>query len=229
MALQGPRAHNPRMDRRGAERIIARAVFRKVREMGFSDAHFARSLGRDVDPRAVNNWKKRGRIPGNRKFAVATFFQVPAEALAHTAVRDEASFVIASPANAGNVVGGPSVNRVPIFEWHQIGGTMPAQTAEKRIATSAKVGRRAFALTVRDDLMEPEFTPGATIIVDPEVRPESGKYVVVQADGHAAIFRQLVVDGGSTYLKPLNPRYPISIMPKGAVVLGVVVSQEKHY
>lgn len=228
MAAKMGKPYISRMGRE-SEGAIAGAVFRAVRASGVSDAAFARELG--LEPRTVNNWKKRGKIPPEHKFTVARFFGLSADALSPDAVKNPASFALATFGGGGNVLPGPQIKQVPLFGWHQIGGRgvqMTAQSAERLIPTSATAGRRAFALRVRDDLMEPEFTPGATIIVDPDARAESGRYVIAQVDGQA-VFRQLVIDGGATYLKPLNPRYPISIMPKGTAILGVVVAQEKHY
>lgn len=228
MADKMGKPYIPRMGR-DSEGAIAVAVFRAVRASGVTDAAFARELG--LEPRAVNNWKKRGKIPPEHKFAVARFLGLSTDALSPDAVKNPASFALAISSGAGNVLPGPTIKQVPLRDWPQLSGrgaTMSAQTAERLIPTSAIAGRRAFALRVRDDLMEPEFTPGATIIVDPDAKPESGRYVIAQVDGQA-VFRQLVIDGGAHYLKPLNPRYPISIMPKGTTILGVVVAQEKHY
>lgn len=72
--------------------------------------------------------------------------------------------------------------------------------------------------------MEPVFPQGSTIIVDPSVDARAGSYVIVRLEGtQEATFKQLVVEGGSTYLKPLNPRYPIMQVNGEATICGVVV------
>lgn len=71
--------------------------------------------------------------------------------------------------------------------------------------------------------MEPGFPNGGIIVVDPDVQPRPGSYVVVRLDdSQQATFKQLVVDGGEQYLKPLNPRYPIMPVRERASFCGVV-------
>ncbi|MBF0585282.1 MAG: hypothetical protein HQL80_13765, partial [Magnetococcales bacterium] len=45
----------------------------------------------------------------------------------------------------------------------------------------------------------------------------------------AATFKQLMVTGSKTYLKPLNTRYPLVEVPGGVRVCGVVVAKYKDY
>ena len=78
--------------------------------------------------------------------------------------------------------------------------------------------------------MEPEFPDGTVIIVEPDMQADPGDFVVVRANGGLeCTFKQLMKDGNDWYLKPINDRYPIKPMPKDAVIIGVVRSQEKRY
>ncbi len=92
-----------------------------------------------------------------------------------------------------------------------------------------------YALRVLGDSMSPEFDHGAIIIVDPAGIVENGAYVVAQHDDEY-IFRQLVIDAGRYFLKPLNEAYDSVEIPAVDAVVGVVVqragtrrSQRKHY
>jgi SOS-response transcriptional repressor LexA len=90
------------------------------------------------------------------------------------------------------------------------------------IVATRRVGGRAYALRVVGDSMEPKFPDGVNIIVDPDVRPVHGSFVVAHlADTDQITFKQLVVDGRS-YLKPLNPRYPVMEVDDGVTICGVV-------
>jgi len=70
--------------------------------------------------------------------------------------------------------------------------------------------------------MESKFPEGVIIIVDPDVEPVHGSFVVaLLADAGQVTFKQLVIDG-RRYLKPLNPRYPIMEMDDRMATCGVV-------
>lgn len=89
------------------------------------------------------------------------------------------------------------------------------------IPTTVPVNRYTFALRVQGDSMEPRFTEGMLLIVEPELDAQHGDYVIVKNGGDETTFKQLAKDGSDWFLKPLNPRYPIK--PLGdCVVIGVV-------
>jgi SOS-response transcriptional repressor LexA len=96
------------------------------------------------------------------------------------------------------------------------------QSAIDWITTTAPVGERAYAMRVIGDSMEPKFPEGVTIVVDPDVQPAHGSFVVaLLKDTGQPTFKQLVMDG-RRYLKPLNPRYPIMEVDKRISLCGVV-------
>lgn len=77
--------------------------------------------------------------------------------------------------------------------------------------------------------MEPEFTEGDIVVVDPGLEAASGDYVIAK-NGEEATFKQLIVDGGSVYLNPLNTRYPIKDMTGVEMkIVGVVVEKKNRY
>lgn len=137
----------------------------------------------------------------------------------------------------GNVTPGPAIrSSVPLISWVQAGhwaeiiDNYHVGDYEKLIITTKNVGPSAFALRVSGDSMEPEFAAGSIIVVDPDQRAENGSYVVVRLDDQAeATFKQLVVDAGKQYLKPLNPRYPIMEINGNATICGVVRQSMKDY
>jgi len=68
-------------------------------------------------------------------------------------------------------------------------------------------------LRVRGESMLPRFQEGEIIIVDPDARAESGQYVIARKDGSKEVtFKQLIREGESAYLKPLNPQWPEPII-----------------
>lgn len=131
---------------------------------------------------------------------------------------------------------GPNLQRsVPLISWVQAGhwqdviDTLAPGDAERWIATTARVGPRSYALRIIGDSMtnpsgSPSFPEGTIIIVDPDRASDPGAFVVVrQHHDEECTFKQFVRDGHRSYLKPLNPRYPILEMEKDAVLCGVLV------
>ena len=132
-----------------------------------------------------------------------------------------------------NTLPGPALRgRVPLISWVQAGDWSEVidnlQPGEgERIETTYRASANAYALRVRGDSMESKFPAGAILIVEPNENPEPGKYVIVRQNGDTeATFKQLVQDGGTMYLKPLNDRYPIMMLRPDAVFCGVVKRME---
>lgn len=127
------------------------------------------------------------------------------------------------------------VRGVPIISW--VAASKFCMSADPYVVGGAEetvnvvgVGERCFALRVDGPSMEPEFRAGSLIVVDPERGAKSGDFVVVRLDGtDEATFKQLHIDGGKRFLRPLNPQFPAFEMPEEARVCGVVVRQEKFY
>lgn len=98
-------------------------------------------------------------------------------------------------------------------QWDLLRASLP--TDLERIAGDTAYSARAFALVIRDDSMAPEFREGDTIIVDPEVAPLPGDFVVAKLDRETeATFRKFRERGadadGATMIElvPLNPDWP---------------------
>lgn len=104
----------------------------------------------------------------------------------------------------------------------------PGDGGLELIATSVPVKQHTFALRVVGDSMEPEFQEGMILIIEPEMDPNPGDFVVARSSEDATTFKQLVRDGADWYLKPLNTRYPIK--PLGdSKIIGVLRAVEKRY
>lgn len=116
----------------------------------------------------------------------------------------------------------PLISLVAAGNWEDVVDNYAPGQADEWIATTVAIKQHTYALRVQGDSMEPKFPDGAIIIVEPEDEARHGSYVIVRQNGTEATFKQLVVDGGRKYLKPLNERYPIMQMNQDAVICGVV-------
>ncbi len=107
--------------------------------------------------------------------------------------------------------------------------------SEKDDRLSSCAEAEPYALRVLGDSMAPEFREGHIIIVDPAMPARHGAYVVIDYQGETH-FRQLWIEHGVKYLKPLNPAYPAIALTERYHVRGVVVQragrrrkEHKHY
>lgn len=193
------------------------------RSLGLSKAEIADRL--NITAQRLKHWENRG-IPAKELFRVAALIGVPAESL-HSGVADTGQNYNNTEPHARR-----EYTRIPLLKWGQVfmhlRGEPPIRPIPE-IETTTRAGRRAFAVTIRNDAMEPEFIAGSFAIVDPDIDPRPGDFVVVASDAESPDITQLVSHHGRRLLKPANPRYPITELSDQVAILGVVVAQERRY
>ena len=98
------------------------------------------------------------------------------------------------------------------------------------ILTDSDISEYTFALRIEGDSMEPDFKAGDIIIVDPEVEPTPGEFVVARNGGAQATFkkyRPTYIDpmGCQHFeLVPLNDDYPvINSDHQPLTIIGVMI------
>jgi len=100
--------------------------------------------------------------------------------------------------------------RIPLISWEQAGNydNFDIKTVTKWTWTDVEAGPRTFALVVKDDSMMPRYEPGATVIIDPDHKPQHRNIVIFlwKKTGDVSC-AQLLLDGPNKYLKPHNPDY----------------------
>jgi SOS-response transcriptional repressor LexA len=128
------------------------------------------------------------------------------------------------------------MRKVPLLKWDQLDQMVTSDEPPRLIHAKALLetdvpGKRTFAVQVRDNSMQPLFSVGEIIFVNPDLPCEPGHYVVVESeDGRpeGALLRQLKEIGGQAFLHPLNRRYEDFPMTKQQRVLGRVVRLRKN-
>lgn len=123
---------------------------------------------------------------------------------------------------------------VPVISWVQAGAWaeicdnfQPAE-AEEWLPCPRSHGPNTFALKVQGASMEPKFQDGDIIFVDPSREADHGKHVVVRLeDEMRATFKQLIIEGGESFLRPLNPDWPDKVIRVNgtATICGVVIGK----
>ena len=213
---------------------------------GLNQSELSRILG--VTPQAVQKWEAGTSQPkGSRLKNVADALGLSVSLLldeertAPTLI-PSGEYKIAGPSSiepsrneSPNIYAGPDLRgKVPVISWVQAGAFCEAidnlhtGDAYDWIETSVHVRSHTFALRVHGDSMEPTFPEGVIIVIEPELDPLPGDYVIAKNGDEEATFKQLVKDGADWYLKPLNPRYPIKPLAESRIV-GVVRSAEQRF
>ena len=128
------------------------------------------------------------------------------------------------------------MRKVPLLRWDQIDQMVAREEPPRLIHAEALLetdvpGKRTFAVQVRDNSMQPLFSEGEIIFVNPDLPGEPGQYVVVESeDGRpeGALLRQLKDIGGQAILHPLNRRYEDLPVTKDQRIWGRVVRMRKN-
>ena len=128
------------------------------------------------------------------------------------------------------------MRKVPLLRWDQINQMMSLQEPPRLIHAETLLetdvpGKRTFALQIRDDSMQPLFSEGEIMFVNPDLPTEPDHYVLVESeDGRPeeTLLRQLKEIDGQAILHPLNPQYRDLPMTKQQRIWGRVVRLRKN-
>lgn len=129
------------------------------------------------------------------------------------------------------------IREIPLLNWHQMGQMVTNKNlsgvihAEAMLETTDVMGKRTIALKVKDDSMEPLFSEGEIIFVNPDSKWKPGDYVIAnRPDGHpeAILLRQVKSIGSQCMLHPLNRKYEDLLLTKQDRVWGKVVRLRKN-
>lgn len=124
--------------------------------------------------------------------------------------------------------------RIPLLEWQQIASWLNQANKDmstEYILTDAKISAVSFALRIEDASMDPVFPKGTILITDPERSYKDRSFVIAKRSNMSdAIFRQLLIDAGDMYLKPLSPdfdQYKMIRLNNNDKILSVVVQAKR--
>lgn len=126
----------------------------------------------------------------------------------------------------------------PLLPWQAIASwserAEPAGGPE-RLMTRLEMSARAFALAIEDESMAPEFAPDDHVIIDPDILPQTGDFVVARSshDEIAALrlYRVLERSGEEIVeLVPLNAAWPTRLIDKQQPgrILGTMVEHRRY-
>jgi SOS-response transcriptional repressor LexA len=111
---------------------------------------------------------------------------------------------------------------VPVISWVAAGAFDPIQTVLKDVEIDEylppikECGKNGYGLVVTGISMSPKFEPEDRIYVNPDFQVsdlKTGDLVIVSCTGdNEATFKQLIIEGTTKYLKPLNPKWDEQII-----------------
>ncbi|WP_240341998.1 LexA family protein [Pseudomonas viridiflava] len=107
----------------------------------------------------------------------------------------------------------PVIGSIAAGSWCDSDGLFNPQDAEEWVDAPGPVGPRAFILRVEGVSMEPKFSEGDKIVIDPSLEALPGHFVAAKrARDGAATLKQLKQEGTEQYLYALNPDWPERII-----------------
>ncbi|MFM5344583.1 helix-turn-helix domain-containing protein [Aeromonas veronii] len=134
----------------------------------------------------------------------------------------------------------PDIHRIPVISYVQAGvWTAPNEISEcdgnvAYITTDLELGERAFAIVIKGNSMEPEFTEGDLVLIDPDEPLHPGDFVVAK-NGEEATFKKYrprgySEDGNEIFeLAPLNDDYATMRSDRQPIqIIGTMVEHRRR-
>jgi SOS-response transcriptional repressor LexA len=135
----------------------------------------------------------------------------------------------------------PDTHRIPVISYVQAGvWTEPNEIREcdgnmLYISTDLDLGDRAFAIVIRGNSMEPEFTEGDLVLIDPDEPLHPGDFVVAKNGEEEATFKKYrprgySEDGKEIFeLAPLNDDYATMRSDRQPIqIIGTMVEHRRR-
>ena len=193
------------------------------KRLGMSEQQFADAVG--VSRGAVQQWERpEGTLPRRPiQPQVAKVLGISVAELISGGTNLGARFVVRAEV--------PLISEVEAGNYTVIDNFKPKGQFDT-VPVSIEIRRHTYALKVHGDSMVSavgdSFPEGSIIVIEPEMKPIPGDYVIALNVENETTFKQLIKDGGEFFLKPLNTRYPVKPLGK-AKIIGVVREFTKQF
>ena len=201
----------------------------RMKDLDLTQEELAHKLG--VTRGAVTHYLAGRRVPPLRQFQKLAAILKADPAWLQFGTTNKIGAVKVLPTSGGI----KNIKKIPILSLHGISELTNVAKLEKNeikehlqhIFTNQP---HWYALRVKGDFMSAptgtgkSFCDSDIIIVDPDAEAKHSSYVVaLLPKSKEATFKQLVIDGGIRYLKPLNPQYPTIHIEQSTYICGVAV------
>jgi len=206
-----------------------------MKQSGVSTQMLADGLGISYQAakKAIDGKTKAFTASNNQK--AANLLSVSAEWLA----TGEAGQFVQDKSNVSSAQIGhrqiPLISYVHAGLWSAAADPFQPNDAHDWLMTDLDLSKGSFALEIKGDSMLPDFSPGDRVIIDPDIRPQPGDYVVAKNGEDEATFKKYrlrsINDQGDPVfeLVPLNPDYPsIRSDQVPSHIVGTMVEVRKY-
>lgn len=126
------------------------------------------------------------------------------------------------------------VIEIPLIEWGYLNQPNARATSQQTVIATSDLSIHCFAIIMNDSSMEPQFSRGSVLIIDPnKQQPRDRHFILVQlADSNIVVFRQVLIDADYKFLKPLNPdlsAFKMRLLEQDDKILGSLVEARQTY
>lgn len=129
----------------------------------------------------------------------------------------------------------PLLSYVSAGHWTGAVDAFQPNDAHDWLVTDLELSDGAFALEIKGDSMLPEFRPGDRVIIDPDITPQPGDFVVAKNCDDEAMFKKyrprgMDASGNIIFeLVPLNDDYPTMRSDAAPIrIVGTMVEHRKY-
>lgn len=120
---------------------------------------------------------------------------------------------------------------ISVYTLEEIASGRENAKVLKFIGAAGITGENAFGISINSDALAPAFQSNSIIIIDPNLKPVEGDYVLccLGSGEEAPVFRQIFIDGNAYYFKPVNPGFGEMRHYEFYKILGVVIKSIESY
>lgn len=191
----------------------------------------SRALG--VSSKGVSKWFNAETMPRQQAMQdLAKFLGVDPLWLQHGVNTEESNVRYVGPKKDSGKY--PLISWVSAGAWNEACEPYTLKDIDEWFESDAHIEGEGFWLRVQGDSMTSptglSIPEGMIVLVDTDKEPKNGSLVIAKlVDANEATFKKLVFDGGSVFLKPLNPQYPLIPINGNCKIIGVVVEAKIRF
>lgn len=215
---------------------IGNRITQSRKALGITIKELAERTG-ELSAARISNWEQGTRSPGpNEAKLLAQVLNVSASFL--LCLTDNPSGELSSSSNAIRVMPIITLDKAHLYE-----SALDQENILEDIKTKIIIdnvlgrtpGQNSFAVLLTDNSMEPEFNKNDLIIVDTDVKPNPGDFVVAHIPNNAKNFLRKYSESYSSdsiyQLLPNNDLWPVIEVKahSDAIMIGTVIEHRRFF